>query len=104
MHKIYKLTPALKDNLWGGNKLRRYGKQSDADRIAESWELSFTNGGEAKIADGREMTEAFPRSAWGTLADKFHAFPVLTKFIDAKDNLSVWLLGKAFPRTISGAI
>ena len=35
------------------------------------------------------MTEAFPRSAWGTLADKFHAFPVLTKFIDAKDNLSV---------------
>ena len=89
MEKIYKLTPALKDNIWGGNKLRGYGKESDKDRIAESWELSFTNGGEAKIADGREMSEAFPRSAWGTNAEKFHAFPVLTKFIDAQDKLSV---------------
>ena len=89
MKKIYKLTPALKDNIWGGNKLRGYGKESDKDRIAESWELSFTNGGEAKIADGREMSEAFPRSAWGTNAEKFHAFPVLTKFIDAQDKLSV---------------
>ena len=89
MNKIYKLTPALKDNIWGGNKLRGYGKESEKDRIAESWELSFTQGGEAKISDGREMSEAFPRSAWGTLADKFHAFPVLTKFIDAKEKLSV---------------
>ena len=89
MEKIYRLTPALKDNIWGGNKLRGYGKESDKDRIAESWELSFTEGGEARIADDREMSEVFPRSAWGTLADKFHAFPVLTKFIDAKDKLSV---------------
>ena len=89
MNKIYKLTPALKDNIWGGNKLRGYGKESEKDRIAESWELSFTQGGEAKISDGREMSEAFPRSAWGTLADKFHAFPVLTKFIDAREKLSV---------------
>ena len=89
MNKIYRLTPAVKDNLWGGNKLRGYGKTSDKDRIAESWELSFTNGGEARIADGREMSEAFPRETWGTLAEKFHAFPVLTKFIDAQDKLSV---------------
>lgn len=89
MKKIYKLTPSLKDNIWGGNKLRAYGKSSDKDRIAESWELSFTNGGEAKIYDGREMSAAFPREAWGTACQRFHAFPVLTKFIDAKDNLSV---------------
>ena len=89
MNKIYRLTPAVKDNIWGGNKLRGYGKESDKDRIAESWELSFTTGGEAKIADGREMSEVFPRSAWGTSAEKFHAFPVLTKFIDAQDKLSV---------------
>ena len=89
MNKIYKLTPALKDNIWGGNKLRGYGKESEKDRIAESWELSFTNGGEAKISDGREMSCAFPRNTWGTLADKFHAFPVLTKFIDAREKLSV---------------
>ena len=89
MKKIYKLTPACKDNIWGGNKLRKYGKESDKDRIAESWELSFTDGGEARIEDGRSMSEAFPRSAWGTSSEKFHAFPVLTKFIDAMDKLSV---------------
>ena len=89
MQKIYRLTPALKDNIWGGNKLREYGKVSDKDRIAESWELSFTNGGEARTEDGREMSEAFSKSTWGEACQKFHAFPVLTKFIDAKDNLSV---------------
>lgn len=89
MARIYKLTPALKDNIWGGNKLREYGKESDKDRIAESWELSFTAGGEAKIDDGREMTAAFPRETWGTACERFHAFPVLTKFIDAREKLSV---------------
>ena len=89
MKKVYKLTPALKDNIWGGNKLRGYGKSSDKDRIAESWELSFTDGGEAKIYDGREMSEVFPKSTWGSACEKFHAFPVLTKFIDAQDKLSV---------------
>lgn len=89
MKKIYKLTPACKDNIWGGNKLRKYGKESDKDRIAESWELSFTDGGKARIEDGRSMSEAFPRSTWGTSSEKFHAFPVLTKFIDAMDKLSV---------------
>ena len=33
MNKIYRLNPALKDNIWGGNKLRAYGKSSDKDRI-----------------------------------------------------------------------
>ena len=89
MQKIYRLTPATKDNIWGGNKLREYGKQSDKDRIAESWELSFTCGGEARISDLREMSEAFPKEAWGTACEKFHAFPVLTKFIDAREKLSV---------------
>ena len=89
MKKVYKLTPAVKDNLWGGDKLRGYGKSSDKDRIAESWELSFTTGGEAVIDDGVAMSEAFGRDAWGTACDKFRFFPVLTKFIDAREKLSV---------------
>ena len=64
MKKLYRLTPATKDNLWGGNTLRAYGKESASDRIAESWELSFTKGGEAKIEDGRTTVEAFPRECW----------------------------------------
>ena len=89
MEKIYRLTAAMKDNLWGGNKLRAYGKESEKDRIAESWELSFTKGGEARIADGREMSEAFSRETWGSACDKFPFFPTLTKFIDAREKLSV---------------
>ena len=88
MKKIYKLTPALKDNIWGGNKLRTYGKSSEADRIAESWELSFTRGGEATVG-GVPMSEAFPRETWGSACEKFRFFPVLTKFIDAREKLSV---------------
>ena len=89
MKKPYKLTPSLKDNLWGGNKLRGYGKESTADRIAESWELSFTKGGEAKTEDGIVMTSAFPKECWGTRAEDFEFFPTLTKFIDAREKLSV---------------
>ena len=36
-----KLTPAFKDYLWGGTRLRDdFGKDCDFDKIAESWELS----------------------------------------------------------------
>ena len=89
MEKIYKLYPSCHDNLWGGNKLRAYGKVSDSDRIAESWELSFVPGAEAKTADGLTLTEAFGRSAWGENCRDFEFFPTLTKFIDAREKLSV---------------
>ncbi len=88
MKKIHKLEPTLHANIWGGNKLRGYGKVSDADRIGESWELSFVNGDEA-TADGVPVSTLFPKEAWGTNAERFVDFPVLTKFIDAKEKLSV---------------
>ena len=89
LEKVYKLNPSLHDNIWGGNKLREYGKVSDKDRIAESWELSFVPKNEAKIADGRNVTEAFARNTWGKNCEGFEFFPTLTKFIDAREKLSV---------------
>ena len=88
MKKIYKLEPALMANIWGGNKLREYGKVSSADRIGESWELSFVPGSES-LADGITTSELFDRSVWGERAQKFGFFPTLTKFIDAREKLSV---------------
>ena len=88
MKKIYKLTPTLHNNIWGGNKLREYGKNSDDDRIGESWELSFVPGDEATV-DGIRITDAVPKDAWGENCRRFDNFPVLTKFIDAKEKLSV---------------
>jgi mannose-6-phosphate isomerase len=89
MTGIFRLTPSLHDNIWGGRKLLEYGKDSDLDRIGESWELSFVPGEEARIADGRITADAFPKECWGDNCRKFESFPVLTKFIDAKDKLSV---------------
>ena len=88
MKKIYKLTPSLHNNIWGGVKLKDFGKESDFDRIGESWELSFVEGNEA-LVDGITTGEAFGRDTWGENCRRFDRFPVLTKFIDARENLSV---------------
>lgn len=97
--KLYpmKLTAPCKDYIWGGNRLREeYGKISDADRIAESWELSCHKDGESVIENGEfqgltlsEFIEKQGRGVLGGNCEKFENFPILIKLIDAKDNLSV---------------
>lgn len=86
---IYRLYPETKDYIWGGNKLRDYGKVSDKDKIAESWELSFHKDGLTKIADGRTLKEVLTKEDLGTNLSSFEDFPTLIKLIDAKENLSV---------------
>ena len=91
--KIHPLQPYLRSDLWGGTRLFSYGKESEAVRnagcISESWELSFTKGGEATLQDGTPLPAAFGAADFGARAERFPFFPVLTKFIDAKKNLSV---------------
>lgn len=97
MNKIIKLKPAFKDNLWGGTKLRTlYGKQCDFKIIAESWELSDHPAGQSIVATGEmegkmfhEYLEKIGREGLGSNCDKFENFPVLIKFIDAKEPLSI---------------
>lgn len=92
-----KLTPAFKDYLWGGTKLKTlYNKKSDLDIVAESWELSAHKDGESVIATGSckgmTLTQYIAESGadiLGTNAEKFDYFPILIKFIDACGNLSV---------------
>ena len=88
MKKIYRLTPSLHECIWGGNKLKELGKKTENGVFGESWELSFVPGSEA-LVDGVRVSDAFDRKAWGRACDGFENFPVLTKFIDAKDKLSV---------------
>lgn len=92
---IIKLSPAFKDYLWGGTKLRDvYGKQCDFEVIAESWELSAHPDGNSIVASGRHKGLAFSRYletvgksvlGWKCMQE----FPLLIKLIDAKQNLSV---------------
>ena len=90
------LSPAFKDYLWGGTRLKEeFGKKSDLDIVAESWELSTHKDGQSVVASGEfagmtlgEFVEKNP-SVLGENCKKFEFFPILIKFIDAKDNLSI---------------
>ena len=89
---IVKLDPAFKDNLWGGTKIRDvYGKKCDYDVIGESWELSAHPDGQSRIAEGYYKGMLFNDylSIIGWKCQAQDRFPVLIKFIDAKQALSI---------------
>ncbi len=97
MLPMIKLDPAFKDNLWGGTKLRTvFGKKCDYDIIGESWELSAHPDGQSRIAVGRykgmlfnEYLNMIGKEAWGWKCQAMDCFPVLIKFIDAMQALSI---------------
>ena len=94
---MIKLSPAFKDYLWGGTKLRDiYHKPCDYDIIAESWELSAHEAGQSIVATGKhkgekfgDYLEAVGKDVLGWKCSPLQVFPLLIKFIDAKGNLSV---------------
>ena len=88
--EIVKLYPECKDNIWGGVKLKeKYGKQTEKDPVAESWELSFHKDGPTRLADGRTLQETVTEKELGKNCKDFPFFPMLVKLIDAKQDLSV---------------
>ncbi len=92
-----RLLPACKDYLWGGVRLRSlFGKQSAREPIAECWELSAHEAGQSRIAAGPyagqsfgQYLEALGKNAWGWKCQGYEKFPLLIKFIDAKQDLSI---------------
>ena len=95
MRTPFKLRPAFKDYLWGGQRLRTvFGKQTDLSPLAESWELSVHKDGPSIVASGeqagrtlKEVLDADPE-ALGTACPE-GGLPILIKLIDAKQQLSV---------------
>lgn len=94
---MYKLTPAFKDYLWGGTNLKtKYDKHTDLDIVAESWELSVHPDGQSVVCQGdqkgktlSELIEALGKDCLGTKGKAFEFFPILIKFIDAAQPLSI---------------
>ncbi len=94
---ILKLKPSCKDYLWGGHRLvEEYGKEYDGNVLAETWELSCHPDGPSYITNGKyagktlnQYIEEEGKEVLGTHCRRFRDFPILTKFIDAKDNLSI---------------
>ena len=65
--------------------------QSDLEPLAEAWVLSCHPDGASYLPDGTTLAAyiAAHPGCLGTDCDRFEQFPILTKFIDAKQNLSV---------------
>lgn len=92
-----KLQAAFKDYLWGGTRLRdEFNKQTDINPVAESWELSCHHDGQSIIENGiyagktlNNFIETEGTSVIGTKSKDKKNFPILIKFIDAKQSLSV---------------
>lgn len=96
-----KFRPILQDKIWGGSKLKDYlNKDTNRNRVGESWEISGVEGNVSVVDNGSEKGR--------TLKDLIHShkgdlvgnkiyeqfgddFPLLIKFIDARTDLSVQL-------------
>ncbi len=94
-----KFKPLYKDYVWGGRNLADLGKTLPPDGIvAESWEISCHRNGSSIIANGAyegtslpELINSLGRTIIGTALPQkdVDRFPLLVKFIDAQNNLSV---------------
>lgn len=94
-----KFKPLYKDYVWGGRNLAALGKALPPEGIvAESWEVSCHKNGQSIISNGEfegmslpELIKLHSRMIVGdALPQKdVDRFPLLIKFIDAQDNLSV---------------
>lgn len=96
-----KFDPILKERLWGGTKLKEVlGKPIVNDITGESWELSAVEGDVSIVANGelsgtslQELINKYPEELLGkSVVERFgKEFPILIKFIDAKQDLSIQL-------------
>jgi len=102
------LEPILMPKVWGGRRLERFGKHlPPGQMIGESWELadlgatsaSGGGGGAARSVisngplAGKSLRDAMLAWGAGLLGDaapsRDGGFPLLVKFLDARENLSV---------------
>jgi mannose-6-phosphate isomerase len=93
--------PILKPRIWGGEKLHKvFGKRTpeENNKIGESWELSGLEDSESVVINGllsgntiTELIEIYMDELVGQkVFDTFGTyFPLLFKFIDANDKLSI---------------
>ncbi|MDO4195003.1 MAG: mannose-6-phosphate isomerase [Prevotellaceae bacterium] len=96
---LLKFKPLLVQTLWGGEKIIPFKRlDSDLTNVGESWEISGVKNNETVVADGE-----YEGMALNALVEKLGAklvgvdnykrfgneFPLLIKFIDARQDLSI---------------
>ncbi|CUH97779.1 hypothetical protein P22_3923 [Propionispora sp. 2/2-37] len=93
----FKFQPVYKSLVWGGTRLQQlFARELPGAAIGESWEICTRENGMSVVANGgwagktlQELLAAHPREILGERNAAAGNFPLLVKFIDANDNLSV---------------
>lgn len=101
INQFLKFEPILKEKIWGGEKLKQFlNKNSNKTNIGESWEISdvendtsIVSNGDLKGTDLKELIAEFKGDLVGDAVYTHFGekFPLLIKFIDAKEALSIQL-------------
>lgn len=96
-----KFKPILKDKIWGGTKLaEQFNKPSNSNQLGESWEISTVPGDVSEVVNGKlksqNLQDLLELYKGYLIGDKNYKrfgnnFPLLIKFIDAKQDLSIQL-------------
>lgn len=96
---MYKFRPLLKQTLWGGNRIIPFKHLSQQmDNVGESWEISGVKDCESIVADGKHQGKTLNQLVHelkGQLVGEENyrrfgdEFPLLVKFIDACQDLSI---------------
>ncbi|PWK18753.1 type I phosphomannose isomerase catalytic subunit [Xanthomarina spongicola] len=96
-----KFQPILKEKIWGGQKLKTLlNKDSQLPNVGESWEISDVDGDTSIVANGdivgqslKFLLSTYKEDLIGNKNYKLFGdtFPLLIKFIDAKEDLSIQL-------------
>ena len=87
----------MKPTRWGGTRLQpMFGQSSSSEPIGEAWVLSDVDGTESVVANGpfkgqtlRQLLTRYEREILGQSKLVNGRFPLLLKFIDANEALSV---------------
>lgn len=93
------MEPVYKNYIWGGEKLKsKFNKNTPFEKTAESWEISANKNGLSMLKNSeykeKDLKELFDNKAlreiiFGRNCKELKEFPLLVKFIDAKENLSI---------------
>ena len=97
--ELFKFEPLLKQTIWGGSKIVAFKHiLSDLENVGESWEISGVPGDESIVANGeykgKNLNEVLAEMKEKLVGEENYKrfgdrFPLLIKFIDARQDLSI---------------
>ena len=90
--RVIKLSPAFRQLIWGGTKLRsHFGFDTPDENTAEALVLSCRENEESVDHNGTPLSEIYASNPafFGSNCAKYDRFPLLVKLIDTMDDISV---------------